>query len=706
MIDHGGASVRLDGGDTTLILGVRDEAFVMYWGAALSSAASTDGLAALAARDIPPAAAAVEPRISLTPVMARAFTGAPGLAGHRAGLDWAPAPVVVGVEPGCGPASVRIVARDEHCALSLTHAIALDPATGVFSASTTLTNDGSTDYWLERLAAPVVPLPHWAQHLVGFSGRWADEFRTERQPIGPGAYVRENRRGRTSHDCPPQVIVAETAACEAMGRVAGFHLGASGNHMLRIERLADGRAYLAMGELLLPGEVRLTPGASYTTPTLYAATCANGFNGLSQRLHDFVRRMIVPPELKRRPRPVHYNSWEAVYFDHRPQSLRDLADRAAALGIERFVLDDGWFGGRRNDRAGLGDWVVSRDVYPDGLGPLIKHVRSLGMEFGLWVEPEMVNPDSDLYRRHPDWVLALPGVAQIEARHQFVLDLTRREVADHLFAAMNALLADHDIAYLKWDMNRDINHPGSGGTAVAARQALAVHALIDRLHAAHPHIEIESCASGGGRANYEILKRTHRVWTSDSNDALDRLQIQRGFSYFYPAEVMGAHVGPRTCHITGRVLPMQLRAAVALFGHMGVEMDLREIDESEAATLAAAIALHKRHRDLLHSGRLVRLDMPLSMLGLGVVAEDRSQALFLYALVEGHTTTLPGRYHFDGLDPARDYRLELVWAPDRVSMAAAGPDVGHCRGDVLMAHGVELPLMRPQSALIFKLTAA
>jgi alpha-galactosidase len=704
MSDQRVTSVRLDGGKTTLMLGTLDESFVIYWGATLSTATSADGAARLAARDIAPASPFVEPRIALTPVMARGFVGAPGLAGHRAGGDWAPAPTVVHIDTGAGSDTVRLVARDDHCALSLTHVITLDAETGVLSASTTLSNDGNTDYWLDHLAAPVLPLPHWAQDLVTFSGRWAGEFAVARQAIGPGAFVAENRRGRTSHDCPPQVIVAESGANETTGRVAGFHLGASGNHTLRIERLADGRCYLAMAELLLPGEVRIAPGESYTTPTLYAAVCAEGFNGLSQQLHAFVRNRILPPEIRQRPRPVHYNSWEAVYFDHRPETLRALATKAAALGVERFVLDDGWFGGRRSDCAGLGDWVVSRDVYPDGLGPLIAHVRSLGMEFGLWVEPEMVNPDSDLYRRHPDWVLALPGVEQIKARHQFVLDLTRREVADHLFTAMNALLSEHDIAYLKWDMNRDINHPGSSGTAVAARQALAVYALIDRLRAAHPHIEIESCASGGGRANYEILKRTHRVWTSDSNDALDRLRIQRGCSYIYPIEVMGSHVGPRTCHITGRVLPMQLRAAVALFGHMGVEMDLRELDEGETAALSAAIALYKEHRCLLHTGRLVRLDMPSWAQALGVVAEDRCEAMFLYVLTGTHTATHPGRFCFQGLDLKCDYRLDLVWAPDRLSLRA-GATIGVFRGDVLVEHGIELPLMQPQAALIFRLAA-
>jgi len=698
--------VRLDGGGISLVIATDDEAALLYWGPQLAADADLAALAALGRRDIPPAAPSTEPRIALTPVMARGFVGTPGLAGHRQGRDWAPMPVVTRIEPEPAANAVRIVSMDERCNLELVHRIALDPDSGVLSAASMLTNRGQDAYWLEHVAAPVLPLPGWAEALIGFSGRWAGEFACHRQPIAPGTYLRENRRGRTSHDCPPQLIVTDTGCGEAHGRAAGFHLGASANHSVRLERLADGRGWVALAELLLPGEVMLAPGQSYASPTLYAAVGDQGLNGLSDRFHRFVRTRILPPEVAAKPRPVHYNSWEAVYFDHQPGTLRELADRAAALGVERFVLDDGWFGARRSDRAGLGDWTVSRAVYPDGLDPLIAHVRGLGMQFGLWVEPEMVNPDSDLFRAHPDWVLALPGVPQIEARHQYVLDLTRAEVAEHLFGALDALLSAHAIGYLKWDMNRDINHPGSHGRAAASRQAQAVHALIDRVRAAHPEVEIESCASGGGRANFEILKRTHRIWTSDSNDALDRLTIQRGFSCFYPAEIMGAHVGPRRCHITGRVLPMQLRAAVALFGHMGVEMDLRELDPAEAETLSAAIALYKRHRALLHGGRLVRLDSPAETDGLGVVSRERDEALFLHVLREGHAATLPGRYRFDGIDPARSYSIDLVWAPPLPDGAAIRTALQHRHsGAVLMHEGIALPLMHPQSALIFHLAA-
>jgi alpha-galactosidase len=692
--------VRLDAVNTSLLLDLRKSAAsILYWGEKLAASTEAQFLATLTVRSVAPGSPSHEPALTLTTLAAHGFVGAIGLAGHRAGSAWAAAPQLISAEQTTA-GEVRLVAFDAFNHLRLTHSLALDAGSGVLRGTTTLTNEGDTDYWLEHLAAPLIPLPVWAADLIAYTGRWAGEFQTVRRPLGPGSHVRENRRGRTSHDNQPSLIVAASNCNETAGHAAGFHLGASGNHKLRVECLADGRGLVELAELLLPGEICLRPGETYCTPELFAAVSSTGLNGLSQHFHEFVRTRILPAGVASRPRPVHYNTWESIYFNHSTDVLADLAVRAADLGVERFVLDDGWFGGRRSDRAGLGDWTVSREVYPDGLGPLIARVRSLGMEFGLWVEPEMVNPDSDLFRSHPDWVLSLPGVEQIEARHQLVLDLTRPEVSEYLFTRLDTLLREYEIGYLKWDMNRDVNHPGGvGGRAVASAQVRAVHALIDRLQARHPAVEIESCASGGGRANYEMLKRVHRLWTSDNNDALDRLVIQRGFSYFFPPEVMGSHVGPRDCHVTSRHIAMATRAAVAMFGHMGLELDLRELDVAETKELRRAIALHKQHRALIHRGQLVRLDLPAPMCGFGVIAADRMQAMFFYALLSSHATTLPGRYRFAGLDALGVYRLTCQWPePEH--------DLGRFTGEVLMTAGLELPLLFPQSARVFYLHSA
>ena len=420
------------------------------------------------------------------------------------------------------------------------------------------------------------------------------------------------------------------------------------------------------------------------------------------------------PSTRRKPRPVHYNTWEAVYFDHGIDKLKAIASKAAEIGVERFVLDDGWFGSRRDDRAGLGDWVVSDAVYPQGLKPLIDHVTGLGMEMGIWFEPEMVNPDSDLYRAHPDWVLGIDGVEQIPFRHQYGLDISRPEVADHLFARIDAILADHDIGYVKWDMNRDLNHPGDWmGRPRAHAQVRALWALIDRIRAAHPAVEIESCSSGGARADYGILARTDRVWTSDSNDALDRQSIQRGASFFLPLEVMGAHVGPGRCHQTGRSLSMGMRAGTALMGHMGIELNLLTEPDRQLEQLKRAVAIYKTHRELLHTGDFHRLETPDYLNVVGVVSADRREALYSVAFLKGHASSLPDRVHLPGLDGARRYRVRVVWPTtwrsimkpsvvETMDLAGAGHGVS---GAALERIGLQLPLTLPETVLLFHLTA-
>jgi alpha-galactosidase len=404
-----------------------------------------------------------------------------------------------------------------------------------------------------------------------------------------------------------------------------------------------------------------------------------------------------------------------MYFVLSLERLCTLADEAAAVGAERFVLDDGWFSNRRSDSAGLGDWFVDETVFPQGLSPLIDHVQAKGMEFGLWVEPEMVNPDSDLYRAHPDWILSagsgLGSVPLLLARNQLVLDLTRPEVEDYLFNCIDGLLSQYAISYLKWDMNRALYQPGganqpsgSKGRAVTHYQTLALYQLLTRIRQAHPTVEIESCASGGGRADFGILAHTDRIWTSDTNDALDRLRIQNGFSLFFPAELMGAHVGPKNCHITGRSINMATRAGVAMFGHMGIEANLLCMEESEKDELKAAVALHKQHRQLIHSGDLVRLESGDNENSFGVISRDRHQALFSYALLDSHRNSAPGRLCFSGLDPEAQYEINIVWPLKPTSISTSILDVINgavISGDALTNFGVQLPIILPQSLLIF-----
>ncbi|MEL7217820.1 MAG: alpha-galactosidase, partial [Pseudomonadota bacterium] len=414
-----------------------------------------------------------------------------------------------------------------------------------------------------------------------------------------------------------------------------------------------------------------------------------------------------------KPRPVHYNTWEAVYFDHDIDTLIELAEAAAAVGAERFVLDDGWFGSRRHDGAGLGDWWVSEDIYPDGLHPIVDRVKQLGMEFGLWFEPEMVNPDSDLYRAHPDWVLQAEGVEAVPFRGQLTLDLTKPAVFDYLFEKITQLVATYGIAYIKWDMNRDTNHPGSSGRGAMHRQTLAVYRLFEQLRKAHRELEIESCSSGGGRADFGIMRHADRIWTSDNNDARQRQHIQRGATHFFPLRVLGSHVGPKRCHVTGREFSMAFRVASAVFGHMGMELDLRDESENDLEVLKAGIELYKQHRKLIHDGQFLRLPSTPETNLIGCVSKDQNEALFSYAKLETELATLPSRVHFSGLDPDIQYRLKIVWPQHNPSISS--PSIidaadqlgdGHVfSGAALMGHGVQPPLTFPDTCLFYHLKA-
>ena len=549
--------------------------------------------------------------------------------------------------------------------------------------------------------------------MLDLTGRWCRERIPQRHPLPHGAWVREGRHGRTGHDATLVLAAGTPGFGFRSGEVWGLHLGWSGDAVHWAERNPDGHAGLGAAELLGSSEVALGPGQAFATPPVLAAYSAEGLDGLSAAYHRFVRDR---PSHPRTPRPVVLNTWEAVYFDHRLERLTELADVAARLGVERFVLDDGWFGNRRDDTAGLGDWHVAVDVWPDGLQPLIAHVRALGMEFGLWVEPEMVNPDSDLFRAHPDWVLSgsgAPGRLPEAWRHQQVLDLANPDCHAFIRDRLDALLSDHDIAFLKWDHNRDLIEAGHAGRPGVHAQTLAVYRLLDELRERHPGVEIESCASGGGRVDLGILARTDRVWASDTNDALERQPIQRWTQLLVPPELVGTHVGPPRSHTTGRVHGLAFRVATALFGHFGIEWDIASASAGEQEALAEAIAFYRRMRPLLHGGQVVRADHPDPAAYLhGVVAADRAEALFAYVQLTASAFETPGLARLPGLDPDRAYRVEPVAvAGEPETKQATGPawlEAGGVTlgGRSLAEVGLPLPVLRPEQALLLHVRGA
>jgi alpha-galactosidase len=430
---------------------------------------------------------------------------------------------------------------------------------------------------------------------------------------------------------------------------------------------------------------------------------------LAARFHRYLRGRPHHPST---PRPVVVNTWEAVYFNHDLPKLAALADAAAQVGAERFVLDDGWFRHRRNDHAGLGDWYVDENVWPTGLHPLIDHVRGLGMDFGLWVEPEMVNPDSDLARAHPEWIMATGDRQPPLSRHQQVLDLGHPAAYAYILLRLDALLSEYPIAYLKWDHNRDLIDAGHspGGEAGVHAQTLALYRLIDELRARHPGVEIESCASGGSRVDLEILDRTERVWASDSIDALERQQIQRWTGLLLPLEMIGAHVGAPVAHTTGRVHTLDFRAGTALFGHFGIEWDLTTANPADRARLAAWVALYKHLRGLLHTGTMVRADHPDPAVWVhGVVAADASRAVYAVVATATSVWSPPGPVRLPGLAADAVYRVAPLPPGDRIEGPGqselpwwdSGVDLtGRALGEV----GLQAPLQFPERLVLIQAT--
>lgn len=643
------------------------------------------------------------PEATLLPTGGLGFFGWPALQGHRDGHDFTLLFSDWRSEPA--PGGVTLKGRDAVAGVDLALYVA-GFASGVFTQGAEVSNTGIAPYALDRCMAGSVTVPRSAGRLFAYEGGWGREFHLAEEPLGLGTWLRENRRGRTSHDRSPTLFLAEPD-----GTAWGFHLGWSGNHALVVDRLEDGRRLVHAGELFEPGEMRLAPGEAYASPTLHWTRQAGGLAAVGAAFRAHLRADVLAwPDGPPRPRPVTLNSWEGNYFRQDPADLMAQAEGAASLGVERFVLDDGWFGRRDDDRSSLGDWTVDTRKYPDGLGPLIARVVALGLEFGLWFEPEMANPDSDLLRRHPDWVLGVAGRPASLSRHQLVLDLARPEVAEHVFDRMHAVLGAHPIAAIKWDMNRDLATPGGAdGRATTARQTRAVYALMDSIRAAHPEVEIESCASGGGRIDYGVLARTRRVWLSDCTDALDRLAIQSGASLPLPPEIVGSHVSASPNHQTGRRHSLAFRAVVAIDGHFGIELNPLRLAEGEREELAGWIALHKRLRPLFHGGgTLFRQPVSDGRHVHGAIGSDRAFVVVAQAgqmMRQGPDNVrlpglAPGRWRVAALHPAVPDFVRRTPARDAVlsgSIVASAED--------LATIGLPVPALRPESGLVVELVS-
>ncbi|WP_372571919.1 alpha-galactosidase [Ruegeria jejuensis] len=666
---------------------------VVYFGPRLPDGESAETLFMAYGLDLTGGMLDANPELSICPEATRSFPGQPGLI-VRDGDGTPLLPKFCYESEEVDERHLVLTYRDEAHRLTYQARFSIDPKTHIIEAQASLEADRPV--LLHWLSAPVFPGPQLSDEMLDFAGRWCGEFQMNRTAWSPGIRYRENRTGRTGHEHFPGLIVPVRGATNAQGQAYGFHYGWSGGHRMVAEELPDGRRQIQFGQAARMERDALT---RFETAPLYAVFSNDGINGCAVAFQRHLRDRIVAFPKPDRARPVHYNCWEAVYFNHNLPELKDIAERAADLGAERFVLDDGWFGQRDDDTSSLSDWEVDPRKYPDGLDPLIKHVHSLGMTFGIWFEPEMINPDSSIHRAHPEW--ALGGEDQILGRQQKALNMALPEVREFLYERMAAILSGHDIDYIKWDHNRVLPMPD-------AAQTRGSYALIDRLRADFPHVEIESCASGGGRIDFGILKRTQRVWLSDSNDALERLRIQHNASIFLPMAVTGSHVGPRVCHTSGRVLDIRFRAWVAAQRHMGFEMDPRELTEDEAAVLKGVTAWWKANRDWLYYADILRLDSP----DPSVIAEqqqttDGSRFVVFAGKADTSAQIAPRPLRLTRLEADALYQVELRRTAEAPPTLSRGNPVLKQQpvtlsGQYLMSYGLTLPWSFPQSMWVIE----
>jgi alpha-galactosidase len=701
---------------------------ILHWGRDLG-ALDRNGLDAL--RDTGSSAilnnAPDVPRVfSIWPSEREGWSGTPAQSGHAGGRATTPRPILESYEHAFfGDATggtATFTLADSVGGLRSIVRYHLDEA-GILAVDVTMQRDVSLDprsagepYALGGLLT-FVPIPERADEIVDFTGKWIRERSPQRIPLAYGGHRRESRRGKPGHDSAFLSMVGTSGFGFRHGEIWAMHVAWSGNQQTVVERLPEGAgahtAVLAGGELLSPGEILLGEADRYVAPTVLFAWSERGIDGIAGRFHE---RLRARPRHPLAPRPLVLNTWEAVYFDHDLPRLERLVDIAASVGVERVVLDDGWFEGRRGASAGLGDWYVDGRTWPNGLAPLVDRIRRHGMQFGLWFEPEMINLDSDLARKHPEWLLAPRGELGPSSRRQYVLDVANQGAYEYLLGRLDALVSEYSIDYIKWDHNRDlleaVSRHDDGDRPGVHAQTLALYSMLDELRRRHPRLEIESCSGGGGRVDLGIIERTDRVWATDCNDPVERAEIEQWTSLLLPPELVGSHLGKQRSETTGRMTDLSARLAGSLLAHAGIEWDLTESSDQELEVIRRWSALYREVRSLVHSGTVVNADLTdKSTILRGVVAQDGSSALFTWTRLGSSAPGQSGRVRFPGLDVGAKYEIrtrnELGAArrnehrdPEWLIAATAGWVA--LPGAVLGEAGVPLPTLSPQQAMVFE----
>jgi alpha-galactosidase len=569
------------------------------------------------------------------------------------------------------------------------------PETGILERWSRIENHTDQVITLESAQSAAWSLPHgegYGWHYL--TGHWGAEWQLHSEVLQTGSHVIESRRGSTSHQANPWFAIDRPdQTTEESGPVWFGALGWSGSWRINVEQTAMQQVRVTGGFNPFDFGYRLKPGEHLETPPFYGGFTNGGMGQASRILHRFERQSILPGGESARLRPVLYNSWEATEFDVSEAGQLALAEKASKLGVERFVIDDGWFGQRKTDHAGLGDWYVNKEKFPHGLKPVIDGVHALGMDFGIWVEPEMINPDSDLYRKHPDWAMNFPGRPRTEARNQLLLNLAREDVKEYVFHWLDQLVTDNDISFLKWDYNRNWSEPGWDAVPPEDQKKIYVayvhnlYDILERLRARHPKLEIESCSGGGGRVDLGILRYTEEVWPSDNTDALDRLTLQDGFSQAYTPGIMMAWVTDVPSGIDHRIVPLKFRFMVAMSGSLALGGNLNKYSSEDLQASTRFVAFYKRIRATVQRGALYRLIAPEGSESSAteyVSTDGRQAVLFGFLHSQQFGTPFPTVF-LRGLAEDAIYKVEAI-DPGQVH------EIGAVSGAYLMHHGLDLNL--------------
>ncbi len=563
--------------------------------------------------------------------------------------------------------SLEICLEDEILKLEVVLRYGVFEKKDIITREALIRNCSENEITLNKASSLCMDFIHKDMDLIHFHGRHAMERNTERVRLSKDIHTIGSKRGASSHQHNPFVILCDHEAGESSGDCYGFMLMYSGNHAEQIETDQAGSIRIVSGIGSELFSWKLGKGEEFETPEAILAYSGNGLNELSWLYHKIIRENVCPAEFREVKRPVLINNWEGTYFDFDEKKILEIEDRAAELGCEMFVLDDGWFGERNNDNAGLGDWYVNERKLPGGIKSLADHANELGMKFGLWFEPEMINEDSDLYRLHPDWVIADKDRKPVMGRNQLLLDMSRKEVVDHLFKAISKILDSANIEYIKWDFNRSIANPYSAALPkdregeILHRFMLGSYNLMRLLREKYPKVMIEGCSGGGGRFDAGIMFYSPQIWCSDNSDAIDRLSIQKGTSYGYPVSTMGSHVSASPNHQNGRVVPLITRGIVAMSGTFGYELDPNKLSDDEKEIIKGQIKDFNRFYKLIQKGRYYRNSLDDKMnefVSWSFVSEDKKETLVNLVMTNVHGNPLITAVKLKGLNPEFNYKLE------------------------------------------------